>query len=103
MGASRLAEAQGRCRRARSRRALPQQSGTIEVFAREEAKLCGPRHYCVVLPIQGDILGPLGASRRKSSRGDWHSFEPMVTAYLDAALSPSPETVVATRVMRWSA
>src|SRR6516164_11166370 len=51
MGASRLAEAQGRCRRARSRRALPEQSATIGVFAREGAALCGPRHYCVVLPV----------------------------------------------------
>src|SRR5215475_14570366 len=38
MGAARLAEAQGRCRRARSRRALPRQSGTIGVFAREGAE-----------------------------------------------------------------
>jgi hypothetical protein len=26
------------------------------VFAREGAALCGPRHYCVVLPVQRDIL-----------------------------------------------
>src|SRR5215470_16749477 len=39
MGSWRLAEAQGRCRRGRSRRALPQQSGTIVVFTREGAAL----------------------------------------------------------------
>ena len=31
-------------------------------FARELAALCGPRHYCVVLPVQRDIVGRLGAS-----------------------------------------
>src|SRR5262245_42300697 len=61
-----LAEAQGRCRRARSRRALPQQSGTIGVFAREGAALCSPRHYCVVLSkIDEDITGSLDVIPRR--------------------------------------
>ena len=34
------------------------------------------------------------------SRGDWHSFEPMIAAVVDAALSPNAETIVATRVVR---
>jgi len=37
------------------------------------------------------------------SRGDWRSFEPLIAAYVDAALSPNAEVVVATRVMRLSA
>jgi hypothetical protein len=37
------------------------------------------------------------------NRGDWRSFEPLVAAYLDAVLSPGPETIVATRVLRLSA
>jgi hypothetical protein len=37
------------------------------------------------------------------SRGEWRSFEPLVSAYVDAALSPTPETVVASRVVRLSA
>ena len=37
------------------------------------------------------------------SRGDWRSFEPLIAAYVDAALSPNAETVVATRVLRLSA
>ena len=39
----------------------------------------------------------------KSSRGDWHSFEPLLARFLDAALVPNAETVVATRVLRLSA
>jgi hypothetical protein len=39
----------------------------------------------------------------KKSRGDWRSIEPLLARYLDAALSPAAETVVATRVMRLSA
>jgi hypothetical protein len=39
----------------------------------------------------------------QSSRGDCPSFERMVGALVDAALSPSAESVVATRVMRLSA
>jgi hypothetical protein len=35
-----------------------------------------------------------------SSRGDRRSFEPLIAAIVDAALSPSAETVVANRVMR---
>src|SRR6516162_7119443 len=62
MGAWRLVEAQGRCRRARSRRALPQQSGTIVVFAREGAALCGSRHYLE------QALAGLGAAKEDSSR-----------------------------------
>lgn len=37
------------------------------------------------------------------SRGNWHSFEPLIAAYVDAALGPSSETVVATQVLRLSA
>ncbi|MCO6454796.1 MAG: recombinase family protein [Pirellulaceae bacterium] len=37
------------------------------------------------------------------SRGDWRSFEPLVVAYVDTVLSPSPEVVMATRVVRLSA
>ena len=37
------------------------------------------------------------------SRGDWRSFEPLVLSYVNAVLSPSPEIVVATRVMKLSA
>jgi hypothetical protein len=37
------------------------------------------------------------------SRGDWRSFEPLIAAIADAALSPTPETIVATRVVRLSA
>jgi hypothetical protein len=32
-----------------------------------------------------------------SSQGDWRSFEPMVAAVVDAALSPTAETVLASR------
>lgn len=38
-----------------------------------------------------------------SSRGDWPSFEPLVAAFIDAVLSPTPETVVATRVLKLTA
>jgi hypothetical protein len=37
------------------------------------------------------------------SQGDCPSFEPLITAYVDAALSPTAETVVALRVLRLSA
>jgi hypothetical protein len=37
------------------------------------------------------------------SRGDWRSFEPLVAAYVDSALSPTAETIVATRVLRLTA
>jgi hypothetical protein len=37
------------------------------------------------------------------SRGDRRSFEPLVLSYVDAVLSPSPEIVVATRVVTLSA
>jgi len=37
------------------------------------------------------------------SRGDWRSFEPMIAAVVDAALSPNTETIVASRVVRISA
>jgi len=37
------------------------------------------------------------------SRGDCPSFEPLIAAVADAALSPTAETVVATRVLRLSA
>jgi hypothetical protein len=37
------------------------------------------------------------------SRGDWRSFEPLVVSYVDAVLLPSPEIVVATRVVKLSA
>jgi hypothetical protein len=36
----------------------------------------------------------------RHDRGDWRSFEPLVEAYVDTILSPSPEVVVATRVVR---
>jgi hypothetical protein len=37
------------------------------------------------------------------SRGNWRSFEPLIAACVDAALSPSAEAVVAARLMRLSA
>jgi hypothetical protein len=37
------------------------------------------------------------------SRGDWRSFEPLIGAYVDAALSLAPEATVAARLMRLSA
>jgi hypothetical protein len=37
------------------------------------------------------------------NRGDWRSFEPVIAAYVDAALSPNAETVVAQRVLKLSA
>jgi hypothetical protein len=37
------------------------------------------------------------------SRGDWRSFEPLLASYVEAVLSPSPELLVATRVVRLSA
>jgi hypothetical protein len=37
------------------------------------------------------------------TRGDWHSFEPWIAGFVDAVLSPTPETIVATRVVRISA
>jgi len=39
----------------------------------------------------------------KGSRGDWRSFEPLIASYVDAVLSPSPEILVATRVVQLSA
>ena len=39
----------------------------------------------------------------QNRRGDWRSFEPLVKSYVDAVLSPSPEVVVATRVVKLSA
>jgi len=38
-----------------------------------------------------------------SCRGNWHSFEPLVPRYLDAALASDTETLVATRVIKLSA
>ena len=35
--------------------------------------------------------------------GDWHSFEPLMVAYAEAALSPTAENIVAMRVVRLSA
>jgi hypothetical protein len=39
----------------------------------------------------------------KDSRGNWRSFEPLIAVCVDAALSPCPETVVATRVLKLTA
>ena len=39
----------------------------------------------------------------EDSRGNWRSFEPLIAAYVDAAISPCAETIVASRVMRLSA
>ena len=50
---------------------------------------------------QGSALR--GSSDGKEPRGDWHSFEPLVAAYVDAALSPTSETVVAMRLLKLSA
>jgi hypothetical protein len=45
---------------------------------------------------EGSIFGSV-------SRGDWRSFEPLLARFLDSALVPNAETVVATRVLRLSA
>jgi hypothetical protein len=37
------------------------------------------------------------------NRGNWHSFEPLIGAYLDAVFGHDAEVVVATRVVRLSA
>ena len=39
----------------------------------------------------------------ENSRDDWHSFEPLIAAFVDAVLSPTPETVVATQVVKLTA
>jgi hypothetical protein len=39
----------------------------------------------------------------ENSRGDWRSFEPLIAAVVDAALSPSAEVVAVTRLMRVAA
>ena len=39
----------------------------------------------------------------ENSRGNWHSFEPLVTAFVEAVLTPNAESVVATRVVKLSA
>src|SRR5215475_11574589 len=64
MGASRLAEAQGRCRRARSRRALPQQSGTIG------CSLAKGRHYAAAAGflVDGRPGPPFGFAARNAAR-----------------------------------
>ena len=67
-----------------------------------DAKQNGPR---VERPLsKGCIdLRPDPLLFKLVSRGDWRSFEPLVARYLDAALSPGTETVVAARVVRLSA
>lgn len=35
-----------------------------------------------------------------ASRGDWHSFEPLLARYLDVVLALSVEATAATKVMR---
>ncbi len=59
---------------------------------------------------EGDVPLPdrLGSGREDKSlgnvnRGNCPSFEPLIAAWVDAVLSPSPETVVAMRVARLSA
>ena len=37
------------------------------------------------------------------SRGDWRSFEPLIAAYVDAAMATDSDSVVATRVLLLSA
>ena len=39
----------------------------------------------------------------ENSRGDWRSFEPLIAGYVEAVLSPTPETTVAMRVVKLSA
>ena len=45
---------------------------------------------------EGGIFGSV-------NRGDWRSFEPLIAAYVDAAFSPTAETVVAAQLTRLSA
>lgn|GEM_PF-2606423 len=60
----------------------------------------------VICPLQScEILLGTGEGTMffSVSRGDWHSFEPLIASYLDAALSPSAEVVMATRLIKLSA
>jgi len=51
-------------------------------------------------PFDGAPSGSAEGLILKNSRGDWRSFEPLIAACVDAALSPTAETVVATQVLR---
>jgi len=53
-------------------------------------------------PTTGQIVFR-GGSHSFASRGDWPSFEPLITAFVDSVLSPTPESLNATRVVRLSA
>jgi len=35
----------------------------------------------------------------KNSRGDWHSFELLILAFVDATMSPAAETIAARQVL----
>lgn len=67
-------------------------------------RLAGPRQ---VAPCRGLFAASFAAipfsSRRNFNRGDWRSFEPLIAAYVDAALSPETKTIVGTWVMNRTA